>query len=538
MKTTSFIITLLLFSWSAFAQAPFSIQLEPVNIAELGGVQSYAYGQHDGKWLIVGGRLDGLHRRQPWATFDVAGHNNQLIVIDPVALQKWSAPISALSTDLQEQLSSTNMEFHQEGNMLYILGGYGYSDTYDDHITYPKLTAIDVPATINAIINGTDFSTYIRQVTDEQFAVTGGHLHKIYDTYYLVGGQKFTGRYNPHGPDHGPGFEQEYTDAIRKFILEDDGTNIIITHLETITDTANLHRRDYNVVPQILPNGQEGLTAFSGVFQKVADIPYLNCVNIDSSSYVVNNDFSQYYNHYHCANLPLYSVSENEMHTVFFGGIAQYYDNGGVLVQDDEVPFVKTIARVTRTADGMMTEYKLPIEMPAYLGASSEMIPVEGLSRYANGVLDLDALTSDTTLVGYIYGGINSSAKNVFWINDGTQSEATSQIFKVYVTKQAAVGIDVLNTQSTGNLRMQMYPNPYSGVLNVDFYLAKQSDVELSVFDILGNVITKVTFKKEETVIGKNHFALELNEVQYGTILLINLAAGKDNIAQKLIINE
>ncbi len=101
-----------------------------------------------------------------------------------------------------------------------------------------------MPATIDVIINGGDFSTYIRQVTDEQFAVTGGQLHKIYDTYYLVGGQKFTGRYNPMGPDHGPGFEQEYTDAIRKFTLEDDGTIINITHLPTITDTVNLHRRD------------------------------------------------------------------------------------------------------------------------------------------------------------------------------------------------------------------------------------------------------------------------------------------------------
>ena len=73
--------------------APFNVSLEPMNIPNLGGIQAYAFGQHNGKWLIVGGRLDGLHRRQPFAAFDVAGNNNQLIVIDPVTAQKWSAPI-------------------------------------------------------------------------------------------------------------------------------------------------------------------------------------------------------------------------------------------------------------------------------------------------------------------------------------------------------------------------------------------------------------------------------------------------------------
>jgi hypothetical protein len=94
-----------------------------MNIDGLGGLQSFAFAQHNGKWLIVGGRLDGLHRRQPFAAFDVAGNNNQIIVIDPVLKQKWTAPLSSLSVDIQEQLSSTNMEFHQTGNMLYVIGG-------------------------------------------------------------------------------------------------------------------------------------------------------------------------------------------------------------------------------------------------------------------------------------------------------------------------------------------------------------------------------------------------------------------------------
>jgi len=128
MKSRSILLLITaLFTSSSYAQTPpFNISIEPINITGLGGLQAYAFGQYNGKWLIIGGRLDGLHRRQPFAAFDVAGNSNQLLVIDPVTHQKWSAPITSLSVALQERLSSTNMEFHQEGNFLYVVGGYGY----------------------------------------------------------------------------------------------------------------------------------------------------------------------------------------------------------------------------------------------------------------------------------------------------------------------------------------------------------------------------------------------------------------------------
>jgi hypothetical protein len=465
-KRISILIGLTLLSITLFAQtSPFSIYIEPINISGLGGLQSYAFGKDNGKWLIVGGRLDGLHRRQPFAAFDVAGNNNQIIVIDPVAQQKWTASITSLSVAMQEQLSSTNMEFHQEGNFLYVIGGYGYNASSGARKTFDYLTAIDVPAVINAVIDGTSITSFFRQISDTQFAVTGGHLQKINNTFYLIGGNKFDGNYNPMG---GASYTQVYTDAIRKFNLGDDGTNISITHLPGFTDAANLHRRDYNAVPQILPNGAEGITAFSGVFQLGIDLPFLNCVNIDSSNYSVNNAFQQHYNHYHCAVLPLYSAANNEMHTVFFGGIAQFYDSLGILVQDNNVPFVKTIARVTRDASGTMTEYKLPIEMPSLLGASSEFIPVNSVPQFNNQVFKLDDFTSDSTLVGYIYGGISSTDANIFFTNTGTQSSASSQIFKVYVIKKSTVGVHNLNEQGSKFMNAHVYPNPFSNSIHIE----------------------------------------------------------------------
>ncbi|MBK8144860.1 MAG: hypothetical protein IPK62_07610 [Bacteroidetes bacterium] len=227
--------------------APFEVMLEPVNIPGLAGLQAFAWGQHDGKWLLIGGRKDGLHQRQPFAAFDVPGHNTDLIVVDPVMQQKWTAPLSSLPIGMQEQLSATNIQFYQEADYLYLVGGYGYSATAANHITYPNMTAIKVPEVIDAVINATSFSAYCRQITDTMFALTGGYFNKVYNTYYLTGGQKFIGRYNPMGPNNGPGFVQVYSNAIRKFLINDNGVNLNITHLTPIIDTNNLHRRDYNV---------------------------------------------------------------------------------------------------------------------------------------------------------------------------------------------------------------------------------------------------------------------------------------------------
>lgn len=519
-----------------FAQTnsdPFNFVLEEVKISNVGGVQSYAFGQtSDGKWLILGGRLDGLHRRQPWASFDPSGNNNQIIVIDPVQKKKWSAPLTALSTSLQEQLSSTNMEFHQDGKYLYVVGGYGYNVATATKKTFENFTSIDVDALVYAVINGKSISPYFIQIVDSKFAVTGGHLKKIYDVFYLVGGNRFDGNYNPMGNNT---YTQKYTNAIRKFTVENDGVNLRVKHLSELYDSSHLHRRDFNVVPQINPSGKQGLIAFSGVFQYTVDLPFLNCVQIDSSGYEVNNDFQQYYNHYHCATLPIYSDENQQMHSVFFGGISQYYDSAGVLVQDNNVPFVKTIARVTQETDGSLKEYKIPNEMPGFLGASSEFILNLNVPHFENEVIKLDELNNDTTLVGYIFGGISSSAPNVFFTNTGSESTASSQIFKVLLVKNNPASTHSLNHQSTSTLKLQVLPNPNRGEFLVRFNLAKPSPVKLTIYSINGSLIDSIfltDLKPGQHQIKPTSEKLKLN----GTYML-HLETQFEKATQKIIVD-
>ena len=72
------------------------------------------------------------------------------------------------------------------------------------------------------IINGEAITSFFRQISHPKMAVTGGYVGYLDSVVYLAGGQYFEGRYNPMGPDHGPGFTQEYTNEIRKFKIEDE----------------------------------------------------------------------------------------------------------------------------------------------------------------------------------------------------------------------------------------------------------------------------------------------------------------------------
>ena len=89
MKRITSLLLFYLFPFLISAQTlPFSIHLEPLLMNDISGLQAYAFGQYDGKWLVVGGRLDGLHKRQPFAAFNVEGNNNQIFVIDPILKKK------------------------------------------------------------------------------------------------------------------------------------------------------------------------------------------------------------------------------------------------------------------------------------------------------------------------------------------------------------------------------------------------------------------------------------------------------------------
>lgn len=507
----------------------YEISLEPLNIDGLGGLQSYAIGTYEGEWLIIGGRLDGLHQRQPFASFTSDGNNKQIIVVNPDSEEVWTLNIDFLPSHIKEQLASTNMQFHQNGDLLILTGGYAYSETKSEHITFPYLTVFDVGDVIQKVKSNSLTANDFTQIEDDFFAVTGGHLEKMEDTYFLVGGHKFMGRYNPMGPTHGPGFFQEYTDAVRKFKFELEPT-LSVHSQSSIVDPVNLHRRDYNLVPQIV-NQNRMLMLYSGVFQKNANLPFLYPVAIDSDTVNPITTFQQKFNHYHCANLPIYHPESLEMHTLFFGGIAQFYEEDGILVQDNEVPFVNTIADVAILPDGRMMETRNKTTLPGYLGAGSEFIFSPGSQLFDEGILNGDSITDGQT-VGYIYGGIRSSMPNIFFVNTGGQSEASQTIYKVKLTRVKTSPI--VEIDNTADLKLQIYPNPAQNFIRILVSLDQAQDIDVNIFNTGGQKIHQQHFSKSDVVEGQNYLILSKVKVDYGTYFY-EFKIGKRKVVRKVI---
>lgn len=526
-------IMVLFFTSLAFSQPTFDyqVQLNPITIPNLPGLHSYVYGQHNGKWLIIGGRLDGIHARQPFNAFPSSLNNTNMYVVDVATQQFWSASVNSLSIPLKEQLQATNMNFYQDNNTLYIIGGYAFSVSANDHITFDKLTSVDVPNLIDAIINNNPIASYFKQISNPIFQNTGGQLGKIGSEFYLIGGHVFMGRYNPM---NNPTFTQTYLNKIQKFTINISGTQLSYANYSSVTDAIHLHRRDYNLVPQVFPNGEQGYTISSGVFQINANLPFLYPVDVKSSGYFPQTQFNQYLSNYHNGKVGLYDAAANKMHSLFFGGISQYYYNGTTLIQDDNVPFVKTISRVTRIADGTLTEHKFPLEMPNYKGAGTEFIPNASLPHYLNKVIKLNEITATEFVIGHLYGGIQSPTTNPFSNNQTSTTSADPTIYEVKLIYTPSLDIPSVNGKNP--FSMSVSPNPtINDVIRLNFTMAYETSVDYFVTSMDGKILSEGEIIDAE--VGDNSMNFELNKISNQVIIITFIFDNKFYVSQKVLVN-
>jgi hypothetical protein len=525
-------ILLLIFANSLFSQSSFDyqVQLNPVNIPNFPGIHSYAFAQHQGKCIIIGGRVDGIHARQPFNAFPASSNNTNIYVVDVVANQFWSASLNSLPTALKEQLQATNFNFYQDEDTLYLIGGYAFSATANDHITFDKLTSVNVSGLINSIVNGTAITPHFKQITNANFAITGGQLGKINETFYLVGGHRFDGRYNPM---NNPTFTQTYSNQIRKFVIDNSGAQLSISNYEAVTDAVHLHRRDYNLLPQIFPDGSLGYTISSGVFQINVDLPFLYPVDINANGYFPQTTFNQYLSHYHSAKSCLYDAAENQMHNLFFGGLSQYYYNGNTLVQDNNVPFVNTISRTTRFADGSLQEYQLSETMPALKGASAEFIPNKSLPHYSNEVIKLHEITENEFVIGHIVGGLSSLSANPFSVNNTGSTGANATIYEVKLIRNSPLGVQSIEGKNP--FSMTVSPNPTdSSTVRINFKMAYATNIDYFVSTMEGKIV--LDGEIEDTTQGDNTMNFELDGISNQTVIITFIFDNKFYVSQKVIV--
>lgn len=519
MKSGLIILSLfaLAFPFWTKGQSNFDLQLDTFSIPGLPGIHSFAYARHEGKWLLIGGRRDGMH--QKFNSFATSAANQQLIVADPESGQLWQRPLNELPDTLREQLRSTNMEFFQQEGLLCFVGGYGRSEVAQNHITYPYLTLIDVGGLMGAVVDGSPLQPHFQQVRDTFFAVTGAQMQMLSDTFYLVGGHRFEGVYSANSGDNQLQF---YTNSIRKFTLENNGTGWQVGHKSIVLDELNLHRRDYNLAPQFFQNGELGLVAFAGVFQPgPAALPFQNIVEIGPSGHTPVNGFSQFLVNYHCAKVPLFNSADNEMHTLFFGGMSQYYLNEtDSLIRDNRIPFVKTVSRVTRLADGSYTEVPFDAELPYYTGTSAEFILADGVPTLENDIINYDALPDGNNLIGYIAGGIVTpvNQRNPFIVNNVGITTASNQVIRVFLVKNMPSSTPEKPLDGQFDLGVQVFPNPASSLWNVRLNLPESGWLRFILQNAQGAIVRQTDLGQYQA--GAVQQQIPLNDLPAGAYWL------------------
>lgn len=413
---------------------PFHFVVEETDKALEFGIQSSAFAEWDGKWLFVGGRLQGFHLTfSESRTFPSKYSNDHFVVYDPATDTTHTAP---LPDAVKVRLRSTNMEFVQDGEVLYTVGGYGSNcdaDRSGCYETFPYLSAISLPNVIQAVMAGpsanqsVDLELAVVSIEDERFRVTGGILRKVGDFYYLVFGHNFHQIYKSARTGI-------YTEQVRRFKIHFDGTDLSISDYQAYSDPtgdkgtdSQYHRRDLNVIEGIL-NGEPALTAWGGVFT-AEDLGWPHPVTIKPSAGAdpaieVLTGFSQKTNYYESAHLVMYDPSSDVTYTTLFGGITNwFYDGSGTLrppSASNSLPFTNIVTTMSQSGGGSSAETAEHIQpfdqgLPALLGSNSHFVPVDGLPVIdgTHDVIDaskLPAADSDgRLLIGHMVSGIRAT---------------------------------------------------------------------------------------------------------------------------------
>lgn len=504
---------------------PFQLQLEAIGGTNIPGFHSFAFAQAGDKWLLIGGRTNGLHGLNNNGGFPGEFKNDAVIVIDTVTWNFYQADLNQLPQNIAAPMRSTNMEYIQNGDYLYMVGGYGWDSINENFVTFPTLTAVHINNMIDAVIHSKPISSCIRQVTDTNMTVCGGDLVKLGNDYYLMFGHNFKGTYDPNAAS--PIFTQVYSNRIKKFNLTDNGTTISLSNFSYNTDTTNFHRRDLTTCPLIQPDGSFGVGAYGGVFKKNADMPYLEPILLSANGTTTVKTYQQVMSQYTCAVLPAYDNAGKNMYTTFFGGISLYdYNTGtGLVVRDTTLPFINDVTTLSTFANGSMEEKVLPLQLPGLLGSNAKFVLNKAISSYSNEVINLQQLPKTQSLAGYIIGGIKAEKGSL------GKSIANTTIYRVYITPSKSLNID----ESSSVQQLNLFPNPVSQHATLEFTLKNAEQLQIRLTDITGKELELVM--DEELQKGIHQVIIDVSKCKAG-FYLCEVQSSTGKLTQKLIVRK
>ena len=450
------------------ATVPFTIEATEDAADEFPGaprLQSFSFAQWKGRWVFIGGRISGYHAVGGGsAEFLKADANRDVWVIDTTVkpAKTYHVPVAQIPARfavVRAQWASTGQLYFQDGEQLYICGGYG-EDENGKWSTFDAVSRVSVPALVEGVMHGRIPVESISFGRSPLVQSAGGGLTKLPDGYfYLVMGHSFHGSYTAfegRQEKNAPEASQTYLDEIRKLSVKPmpDGS-LGVALVEKFHDEMEFHRRDLNVAQFLSPAGL-GFAAYGGVFTPETQLSYSKPVYVHPGSRpFVDSAFDQKMNAYTSAVLLMYSETTKTMYTTFFGGISRFswnplesvYQENAMVGSRTEPKYLDGLQWSDQVStiqkDGTGTsEFVHSRPLPTFLGTGSVFIPAPELPRayHDTDILALDSVKGTRTFVGYIYGGIRAYPYEFPYLktapphNSGAvPSKPSEMILKVYV---------------------------------------------------------------------------------------------------------
>jgi len=355
--------------------------------------------------------------------------NEDVIVFNPQTGAMTLGSLTHLPDPLRTALLVSNASAWQDGSTLYLYGGYGPFLDESDWTTRDTIVAIDLDAVRDAVLTATPIPAGAFTVTTNPAAmVAGAHIVSLGDEFALIGGADFLGDYGENGI-----FYSEKMDIF-------DPSADPLTETLTISDGPNLHRRDMNAHPCMLPDGMGGVefgyaitgAVFDNIFPWTDPVTYRR-----GDAAVVNhgNFFEQKMNIYECPSVSFWRASEDRNRFVMFSGIsANHYDRDtDTFTFDFLSPWTRQITEV-RMENGSFVDEIIMDDMTDPT-TNTELFLEHNIPVGPNGQVLLDQMPANEVLLGRIYGGLKASDEGHSAPFGGTVTTwASTSILDVYIT--------------------------------------------------------------------------------------------------------
>jgi hypothetical protein len=235
IRSLAFSSLILFFSMSLSGQTVYEL---PPRAAELyptlEDMEGFAVGKYESYYLIFGGMV----KTDVSTPYEGGFPNLDILMIDFKLGRAAAYTNGNLDGALGEQMSATGLSYYQQGTILYLLGGYGYSESNGQFITFPYITAIDLPSTIDALQAGESPVASFYQICDERIAIFDGTLDYNGEEFFLLNG-KHAYKLQPFAED-AEYVEEQLKNEARTFKITKDGEHLKLDNFQTWYDVNDL----------------------------------------------------------------------------------------------------------------------------------------------------------------------------------------------------------------------------------------------------------------------------------------------------------